>query len=298
MASSKHHRHQSTSEPYTRLPPLTVKVIGLKESPKVTGWHFSNGTASPKAVHNNLTAAVCDGTNVFKFVIFESLASQMKEGKTYTVRNFRITTFGTTRTMLSSKDTAVYVSAPIQVSQQLEDEARLLLGPPTTLIPLSNVSQSHMMYVTVKGWVTAMEPLKKIQKEQNPAVPLQIINLKEDESEVKVALWGEAVLTPVCIGSPVEISHLRGNDSQSYGFALHTSPFTVIKPGSGIYDIKPIGYRTIGQDQEVLDSNDIPHIMSSDVWIKVFPDDPEILPSVIQLNYEKGIVTDILMPEE
>lgn len=156
MASSKHHRHQSTGEPYTRLPPLTVKVIGLKESPKVSGWHFSNGTASPKAVHNNSTAAVCDGTNVFKFVIFESLASQMKEGKTYTVRNFRITTFGTTRTMLSSKDTAVYVSAPIQVSQQLEDEARLLLGPPTTVIPLSNVSQSHMMYVTVKGWVTAV----------------------------------------------------------------------------------------------------------------------------------------------
>ncbi|KAL3966299.1 hypothetical protein ACER0C_031695 [Sarotherodon galilaeus] len=296
MASSKHHR--STSEPYTRLPPLTVKVVCLKETPKVTGWHFSDGSARPKAVHNNTSAAVCDGTNVFRFVIFENLASQIKEGKTYTIRNFKMGKFGSTRSMLSSKDTAVYVSAPIQVSQQLEDEARLLLGPPTTLIPLTNISQSQMMYVTVKGWVTAMEPLKKIQKEQNPAVPLQIINLKEDESEVKVALWGEAVLTPVCIGSPVEISHLRGNNSQSYGFALHTSPFTVVKPGSGIHEIKPRGYRTIGQDQEVLDSDDIPHIVSSDVWLKVFPDSPEILPSVILLNYEKGTVIDILMPEE
>lgn len=149
MASSKHHHHRSTGEPYTRLPPLTVKVICLKETLKVTGWHFCNGSARPKAVHNNSSAAVCDGTNVFKFVIFESLASQIKEGKTYTVRNFRITTFG-------SKDTAVYVSAPIQVSQQLEDEARLLLGPPTTLTPLTNISQSQMMYVTVKGWVTAV----------------------------------------------------------------------------------------------------------------------------------------------
>lgn len=105
MASSKPHRN--TSEPYKRLPPLTVKVVYLKETPKVTGWHFSDGSARPKAVHNNTNAAVCDGTNVFRFVIFESLASQIKEGKTYTIRNFRMTTFGSTRTMLSSKDTAV-----------------------------------------------------------------------------------------------------------------------------------------------------------------------------------------------
>lgn len=37
------------------------------------------------------------------------------------------------------------------------------------------------------------------------------------------------------------------------------------------------------------------HIVSSAVWLKVFPD---ILPSVILLNYEHGTVTDILMPEE
>ncbi|CAI5687591.1 unnamed protein product [Oreochromis niloticus] len=87
--------------------------------------------------------------------------------------------FGSTRSLLSSKDTAIYVSAPIQVSQQLEDEARVLLGPPITLISLTNIDQSQMIYVTVKGWVTAMEPLKKIEKGQGPAVPLQIINLKE-----------------------------------------------------------------------------------------------------------------------
>ncbi|XP_039468792.1 uncharacterized protein LOC116313678 [Oreochromis aureus] len=87
--------------------------------------------------------------------------------------------FGSTRSLLSSKDTAIYVSAPIQVSQQLEDEARVLLGPPITLISLTNIDQSQMIYVTVKGWVTAMEPLKKIEKGRGPAVPLQIINLKE-----------------------------------------------------------------------------------------------------------------------
>lgn len=66
---------------------------------------------------------------------------------------------------------------------------------------------------------------------------LQNVLILQDESEVKVALWGEAVLTPVCIGSPVEISHLRGNDSQSYGFALHTSPFTVVKVGKLLYAV-------------------------------------------------------------
>ncbi|XP_013132516.1 aflatoxin B1 aldehyde reductase member 2 [Oreochromis niloticus] len=66
-----------------------------------------------------------------------------------------------------------------KVSQQLEDEARVLLGPPITLISLTNIDQSQMIYVTVKGWVTAMEPLKKIEKGQGPAVPLQVINLKE-----------------------------------------------------------------------------------------------------------------------
>ncbi|KAL3978352.1 homeodomain interacting protein kinase [Sarotherodon galilaeus] len=66
-----------------------------------------------------------------------------------------------------------------EVSQQMEDEARVLLGPPTTLISLTNIDQSQMIYMTMKGWVTAMEPLKKIEKGQGPAVPLQIINLKE-----------------------------------------------------------------------------------------------------------------------
>lgn len=81
-------------------------------------------------------------------------------------------------------------------------------------------------------------------------------------------------------------------------FFFFSSFFYYLQPGSGIHEIKPRGYRTIGQDQEVLDSDDIPHIVSSAVWLKVFPDSPDILPSVILLNYEHGTVTDIPMPEE
>lgn len=91
-------------------------------------------------------------------------------------------------------------------------------------------------------------------------------------------------------------------DALSIGLKLTMKFFffssSFIQPGSGIHAIKPKGYRTIGEDQEVLDSDEIPHIVSSDVWLKVFPHSPEILPSLIQLNYEKGTVIDILMPEE
>lgn len=44
-------------------------------------------------------------------------------------------------------------------------------------------------------------------------------------------------------------------------FFFFFSFFYYLQPGSGIHEIKPRGYRTIGQDQEVLDSNDIPHIV-------------------------------------
>ncbi|CAI5641397.1 unnamed protein product [Oreochromis niloticus] len=126
--------------------------------------------------------------------------------------------------MLSSKDTAIYVSAHIQVSQQLEDEARPLLGPPTTLVLLNNISQSQMDYVTVKGWVTADE-------------------MRGQDGTLERG----CVLTPVCVGSPVEISHVRGKNS-----------LTVIKPGTGVHEVKPKGYRTI-------DSDNIPHIVPSAV---------------------------------
>lgn len=34
-----------------------------------------------------------NGPNLFRFVVFESLASQIKEGKSYTIKNFRMSKF-------------------------------------------------------------------------------------------------------------------------------------------------------------------------------------------------------------
>lgn len=95
--------------PYPMLPPKTIKVIGLKNYIKVQQWEFTEDEVRPAQFYNNVVAAVSDGTSVIKCILFEDLASQIHEGKSYLIKNYAMTQFGSHSTMLTRKNTAIYV---------------------------------------------------------------------------------------------------------------------------------------------------------------------------------------------
>lgn len=87
---------------------MAIKVIALKETVKVQHWDFAEEGARPLSSHKNLVAAISDGSSVLKFVLFEELANQVQQGKSYVIKNYGISQFRNQRTMLSNRDTAIY----------------------------------------------------------------------------------------------------------------------------------------------------------------------------------------------
>lgn len=83
-----------------------MTVIDLKKMVKVPNWDFVNRDAKPITTHNNTVAAICDGT-VIKFILFSELADQVEIRKCYVIKNYGLSKFGSQKSMLSKKNTAI-----------------------------------------------------------------------------------------------------------------------------------------------------------------------------------------------
>ena len=87
-------------------------------------------------MHRNTTAAVSDGKTVMKFILFNDLAKEVEEGRSYLIRNYGLSKYGTQQTLLTQKQTALYATAEVHVPQHLESEAKNLLTVPSHLTKL------------------------------------------------------------------------------------------------------------------------------------------------------------------
>ena len=144
------------ADPTENFPPITVKVIQIKKTRKVTSWEVSEGTAHAQASHDNSTAAVTDGQSVMKFIFFEKLADQIKEGQTYIVKGYGCSRFGG-QCLLTRQDTKIFRALnPLQVAPELEDQARTLLTPVSPKIGIAEINSDVVDLVTVQGIVTSV----------------------------------------------------------------------------------------------------------------------------------------------
>lgn len=143
--------------PYNRLPTMTIKVIAVKEVVRVQNWDFKEGDVIPTTTHKNAVAAISDGKSVLKFTMFEDLAKQVEEGKSYIVKNYGLSKDGSgPRSVLSRKNTAMYFCAPVTVSSQLEEEGRRMLSPPSISVPIKNLQADLQHFLTVEGSITSV----------------------------------------------------------------------------------------------------------------------------------------------
>lgn len=135
----------TTTEPYKRLPPVAVKVIYLRESNKGHHWEFLDEDAKLKSLHENVQPVICDSHSFMKFVLFESLASQVRVGKSYIIRNYRISKYASPKVMLSKMSTTIYSCAPIDVPPGTGGEK-----PPLTTIASTLCQRGNTISVTLQ----------------------------------------------------------------------------------------------------------------------------------------------------
>lgn len=141
--------------PYT-CPPLTIKVVKIRSTTKVTAWEIKSGEAKPLGCHQNVTAAVTDGTSVMRFTIFENLASQVKEGGTYIIKNYGCSRYGG-QALLSRHSTIIFKSLKqVHTTPDLEEQACLLLSPASTPTTHKSISTDTAGLLTVQGFITSV----------------------------------------------------------------------------------------------------------------------------------------------
>ncbi|XP_042073611.1 uncharacterized protein LOC121813779, partial [Haplochromis burtoni] len=178
--------------PYSRPPPLHMKILKSCDQLRVTSWDFKDGTPTPLMTKKNTIAAITDGQTVTKITMFEEHASKVQLG-----------------------------GAPTQsVREGLVKEAEDLLHPLVPLTPLK-MSSTHEGLVTVQG-----EVVEVLSGKQH--VPLKNLQLKEDGFTMTICLWREAAANNFNVGDHISLSHVKQRQS-SYGVHLHSTAFTQIE---------------------------------------------------------------------
>lgn len=140
------------SGPYARLPPIQIHVLAKKEHIRVLSWNFTSNTVTPIVTKKNQMAAITDGSSTAKIVLFEEFADLVQEGKNYLMRGYSLRGDCPPYYILITKKTQFMRSSPVNVSQQLVEEAAALLDPPSQQTHVRDISQTKGFF-TVEGTV-------------------------------------------------------------------------------------------------------------------------------------------------
>lgn len=150
-----------TTGPYGALPPpLHVRVIAEKESPKVLAWEFSGNPVKPKTVKKNKTVAITDGHSCTSLTLLEDLTEKLRASQNYIIKGYKLRGTGPPYKILVSKETAIYRSSPLEINEDLIEEGKKLLWPTSKATHLNNVKDG-MDLVTVEGQIVEVSKLDK-----------------------------------------------------------------------------------------------------------------------------------------
>ncbi|KAG1928714.1 hypothetical protein F2P79_023497 [Pimephales promelas] len=212
--------------PYFKPPPLHICVVKAMELPKVVSWQFDSDGARPEMTKVNMVAAISDGDSVVKMTVYEEFSDKFKEGVSYVVQGHALRGQSPPYLLNINKNTLFFRSAPINITEDIRQQAEALLTPHSPLTPLCTSRDADGL-ITVEGDVVELLALKKIQK-MKETIPLRNITLQQGETQVPLCLWREAAVVDLKVGSHVSVSHVKATKSP-YGVQLHSSGYTKIK---------------------------------------------------------------------
>ncbi|XP_037605146.1 uncharacterized protein LOC119476042 [Sebastes umbrosus] len=157
--------------------------------------------------------AVADETGTIKLMVYgKDRDKEIKEDSSYLLRNlikddnvFKVTT----RSNVSE-------TKSVDVSEELQMEARKLIYPESPIYSVENVKPSaDKTVVSVEGTVTEINPVKKIKVEhKRQKIERQDFKLKDDTDSIWICMWDEGA-TQQCeglsVGDVIKVSNLRTN---------------------------------------------------------------------------------------
>ncbi|XP_028264538.1 uncharacterized protein LOC114437803 [Parambassis ranga] len=235
--------------------------------------------------------------SVKKIVLFDDLASKIKLGKSYVVKNL-VTSTSSPNTLLCRKNTVIFCCPPVNVDGHLEEEGRKTLQPPSPDVTTSDLvaHPEQFEYVTTSGHVTALDPVREYKGQQGGGVPMRRLKLREGTQEVTVLFWREAVMTPLSIGVPITVSHLRGKYSPDFGYCLQSTHFTEVKHSMEPVAVEVEGLRTKANgDIAILSLQHTEFVVPRAVWTKDLPEELEEFPKTLLIFFGNG---KIILPKD
>lgn len=145
--------------PFSRPPPLHIKVVGVKEKAKVLRWTFGEGEAVPNVTKHNMLVAISDGWTVKKITFFEELKHQVKDDTSYIIKGYSLRGDGPPYDINITRATTFYAgTANLAVPEDHYKRGKELLDPPSTVTPLDGVRGS-MGLLTLVGEVVEVSYL-------------------------------------------------------------------------------------------------------------------------------------------
>ena len=106
-----------------------------------------------------MTVVISDGHTVTKMTLLEDLSSKVATNKDYLMRGYTLKGGSPPYMIFVTRETQFLRSSPVQVSEELFNEARKLLDPPSIPTPLGKIKEAKGL-ITVEGQVVAVSSLK------------------------------------------------------------------------------------------------------------------------------------------
>lgn len=129
-------------------PNIHVQVVAMAERRMVLRWNFEGGNARPDAVRHNAAVAVSDGKSVTSFLVLQQQRDRFKEGVSYVLRGYTLRGQAAPFQLNIRKETHIFRSAPLPVPEELVQEGREAINPPSRATPLEGcVEQGGLLSV-------------------------------------------------------------------------------------------------------------------------------------------------------
>ncbi|KAL7369665.1 hypothetical protein ABVT39_004874 [Epinephelus coioides] len=167
-----HSRVQSSRSTCLQRAKMNKKNGSTTETIQIFTDTGPDATAESKS---NLT--VSDGHAAYKCTLYKELAAQVQVGKSYIFKEYSTAKFGD-QSLLCTPTTKIYMCADVLVPEELEEEARILIRPPSPMTSLSDMTVPSD-YMTVQGSITRLDPVQAVTPAQGQPYPMRSLYLKE-----------------------------------------------------------------------------------------------------------------------
>ncbi|KAK9958571.1 hypothetical protein ABG768_010684, partial [Culter alburnus] len=219
----------ATPSPYSRPAPIRCKCVANRTICKGVTFVKEGTKVKISSLRARSSSALSDGKNIY-VSSNNNETPDFEEGVSYFLKNVTISNKYGRQILYFGKSATKFRTAPITLTKEEEKAAKDALCPPSHYVTEQEDIFSRGDYLTVKGQVKKIQPLRMVEVQGSDVPVLDLsLTLMPQRRDIDVSLWRDEALCELYVGDDVELTHLKVFIWESGNGKLNSSTYTTVK---------------------------------------------------------------------